>query len=360
MERAKSKIYGALAAATQETTVALANINFDFSLYKVEAPKEYQGLGEALSKQRREAAEVGSEHVFARKLGALFAEALPATPNLIRAYGERCSEIARSPAAHPSTGLERTLFRNYIGADATSIWAAATSGRGAIEVHLLACMLARLWTSAEATAIWYELIEGRKHELSKLDPSEPLHVPLFAASRVEINREHISRWDASARAWLAVADSAKEHHQTQLMLLIRNSSVSIPAEKGVYSSVMSAWRTTMETVEKILNGVSQTISDGGVLLGLVSWHLYPNLYALDAAEKAVVFKDPLVPSNVLVTLGSISSSTIDGSGVRWSLPLAYLRYYGDPIITSRVMVETSGRLSMQECLQVFLGAVLSG
>lgn len=33
------------AAATQESTFAQANINFDFSLVKMEAPLEYRGLG---------------------------------------------------------------------------------------------------------------------------------------------------------------------------------------------------------------------------------------------------------------------------------------------------------------------------
>jgi hypothetical protein len=33
------------------------------------------------------------------------------------------------------------IFSDFTGADGTSIWAAATSGSGAISVHLLACML---------------------------------------------------------------------------------------------------------------------------------------------------------------------------------------------------------------------------
>ena len=41
------KLQAALAAATNEVTVAAANINFDFALIKCEAPKEYHVLGEA-------------------------------------------------------------------------------------------------------------------------------------------------------------------------------------------------------------------------------------------------------------------------------------------------------------------------
>lgn len=49
----------------QETTMTLANLNFDFALCKIEAPAEYQGLGEYLSTRHRAAAETGNEHILA-------------------------------------------------------------------------------------------------------------------------------------------------------------------------------------------------------------------------------------------------------------------------------------------------------
>lgn len=78
-----------------EVAPALANFNFDFSLYKVEPPKEFEGVGSALSNIRREEAEAGTHHVTARKLGALFEGLLPSTPRLTRAYGKRASEISQ-------------------------------------------------------------------------------------------------------------------------------------------------------------------------------------------------------------------------------------------------------------------------
>lgn len=51
------------------------------------------------------------------------------------------------------------MFASHLGADSTSIWAAVTSGPGAIAVHLLACMLARLFTDLEAISVWVELVE---------------------------------------------------------------------------------------------------------------------------------------------------------------------------------------------------------
>jgi len=44
----------ALASSTQELTLALANLRFDFTLFKFEAPAEFAALGAALTPARRE------------------------------------------------------------------------------------------------------------------------------------------------------------------------------------------------------------------------------------------------------------------------------------------------------------------
>ena len=132
-----SKISASLASAHNENTLALANINFDFSLFKVEAPTEYQTLGASLSAKRRTEAEAGTQHITARKLGALFDIYLPSTPNLSKAYGRRVSEIAASEVVNPKATKCDGFFTSYVGADGTTIWAAATSGQAAISVHLL-------------------------------------------------------------------------------------------------------------------------------------------------------------------------------------------------------------------------------
>lgn len=85
-----------LVSGTNETTFVLANFNLDFSLVKVEAPIEYQGLRSALSRRRVEDAEQGNLHRTARKLGALFEQILPPVKMLTEAYGRRVSEIAGS------------------------------------------------------------------------------------------------------------------------------------------------------------------------------------------------------------------------------------------------------------------------
>lgn len=141
------------ASGAQETTLALANLNVGFSVIKLAAPAEFGGLGASLSKKRRTEAEDGLIHMTARKLGALFADDLPSTPNLATAYSLRVSEIAENPKFNPRGSDADGALKSHVGADGTSIWAAATSGNGALEVHLLACMLARIWPAPEAISI---------------------------------------------------------------------------------------------------------------------------------------------------------------------------------------------------------------
>lgn len=132
-----SDISASLASARNENTLTLANLNFDFSLFKVEAPTEYQALGASLSNKRRTEAEEGTQHITARKLGALFDQLLPSTPNLTKAYGRRVSEISANEVVNPKGTKSDGFFTSHVGADGTTIWAAATSGQAAISVHLL-------------------------------------------------------------------------------------------------------------------------------------------------------------------------------------------------------------------------------
>lgn len=53
------KITTAVASGTIDTTIAPASLNFDFSFYKIEALKEFHGVGTVLSSTRRTDAESG-------------------------------------------------------------------------------------------------------------------------------------------------------------------------------------------------------------------------------------------------------------------------------------------------------------
>ena len=98
---AVSKLQAAFVSASQETTLALANLNADFSLVKIEPRLEYRDIGGALSSRRRAAGEAGSIRVTARRLGSLFQSLVPDVSNLLAAYGKRASELSKSPVANP-------------------------------------------------------------------------------------------------------------------------------------------------------------------------------------------------------------------------------------------------------------------
>ena len=197
-----------LLSMEQKTSLSLASINFDFALIKYGAPMEYDGVGKALTSRRREEAEDGLSHVTARKLAALFTQDadFPDVPNLIAAYGKRASEIA-SKHSTPASG-RHGIFAEHVGLDATSIWAAATSGKGAIPIHLLACLLARIFSAPEAISIWTEIVETRKDVLKSRIQSQSFHSWELAAARISISRDQLSMWDASARYQFTVVTSA--------------------------------------------------------------------------------------------------------------------------------------------------------
>ena len=188
--------YG-LASARNENILTLSNINLDFSIIKFVPPPEYHGLGLSLSPLRKKEAEDGKTHAVARKLALLLCNDLPEIPNLIKAYGKRATEIAQDPSINPRGSPLDGAFRDHVGLDATSLWASATSGKDTVALHLLGCMLSRIWKS-KAVSVWVELVERRKAILqASLDGN--LNASDITASAIQINREQLADWDASAR-----------------------------------------------------------------------------------------------------------------------------------------------------------------
>ncbi|KAI0421288.1 hypothetical protein F5X98DRAFT_390465 [Xylaria grammica] len=164
---------------------------------------------------RRENAEYGTSHRTARKLGALFEARVPSVPKLISAYGSRSSEIIKAPDLNPS-GSPRShgAFAAFAGADATSLWAAATSSATAIGLHLLACLLARSFNDpAHSTSVWVELVSERQREIAKSQSQcadlRFADIATLDAASQQIPREELRLWDASVRAWLPTADAAR-------------------------------------------------------------------------------------------------------------------------------------------------------
>ncbi|KAL8850071.1 MAG: hypothetical protein Q9221_004997 [Calogaya cf. arnoldii] len=252
-----SKFIPGIASGSLEIAPALANFNFDFALWKVTAPIEFEGVGSALSTSRRDEAEKGMLHTTARKLGALFDRKVSLTPGLTRAYGTRASEIAQVLSLDEQGRKTYGVFASRAGADATSLWAAATSGTSAISVHLLACMLARIWDAPEATWIWVEIVKRRKEEvIAEFDETDIAHLATFNAAQQHLPRAQIAEWDDSARAWLRVADGVKIKQQKLLMLILDNIQVSINEVTDTYESVMEAWTNALTQMEALVQGIS--------------------------------------------------------------------------------------------------------
>ncbi len=339
-------------SATNENTLALANFNLDFAVVKFEAPKEFNGLGTSLSTARRNNAEDGPLHKTLRKLGCLFEQILPSTPKLIQAYGLRTSEIIQSPGISPKGSRSHGPFEPFIGADGTSIWAAATSGPAALSVHLLACMLARQFDDSKiGIAILVELVVERQREIQEaMKNNHIVSISTVMASQQEISREELAAFDASARSWLCSADEAKMSPQKKLMLILRNINTRISGGSSTYNTVIEAWKQAMLGLEDLLGGMPQQVSNGAVLRALSSWHLYPNLIVLVDKVVNVKFDDPLFPEQGVVTVGLQSSDEEHNTGIQWSLTLSHLRYYGDP-----VAVETDGNNSRVDMKQLHMG-----
>ncbi|KAI2634829.1 hypothetical protein GGS26DRAFT_581613 [Hypomontagnella submonticulosa] len=98
-----------------EATNALVNVHLELSLFTkrfVEPPVEYAAVGQHLAPSRLHEAQEGTRHTIARKLGVLFKDhkMLPSTPELIKAYGLRASEIARSSTANPRGDVSHGAF----------------------------------------------------------------------------------------------------------------------------------------------------------------------------------------------------------------------------------------------------------
>ena len=351
------RLTAALGVAHNENTLALANINFDFSLFRVDAPLEFRALGANLSANRRQEAETGTPHRTARKLGALFEGVLPHVPELARAYGRRVSEISSNRLYNPRENGEGGPFAAHMGADGTAIWAAATSGPGAIPVLMLACMLARIWSAPEATSLWVEIVACRRREIEiNCTGDEAKDYVLLQAAQQDLTRSNLADWDASARAWLRTADEAKQLQQTQLMLITDNLNIPVSNNMNVYHSVIESSKVALVSMESILKGMSQRVQSGALLLGLSAWHLYPDMVVHGSLTKKIQQRDQLVPTGTMITLGLESIAEAD-MGVYWSLPLAHLRFYGDPVQSIRSTGRESSRIPAEQLIYVVLGVI---
>ncbi|CAN9117680.1 unnamed protein product [Alternaria alternata] len=177
------------------------------------------------------------------------------------------------------------------------------------------------------------------------------------AAQQLFTRDQLSAWDASARSWLQAADAAKRLEQTQLMLIINNVRKPVNMSQEPYESVVTAWTSGMDAMERLIVGTPQRVQDGAILVAITAWHLYPNMQVLSDCAKDISPGDELMIHSLL----TVSSFDLSGGreGVFWSLPLSRMRYYPAPVITERSLASDTSRISIEEFQIVFLGAFVA-
>ena len=157
------------------------------------------------------------------------------------------------------------------------------------------------------------------------------------------------------RAWLQTADSAHRLQQSQLKIIAQAFTGSLPSSPDIYASVKAAWYKAMITLDKLIEGVPQDIQTPQVLLGLLAWHIYPDMNVVSGVPKHIIQNDPLVNTGGIITLGLESSSK--ERGISWSLPLSHLRYYGEPVLSISSLEQASSRVSFTQLLFVAFGSL---
>ena len=141
------------------------------------------------------------------------------------------------------------------------------------------------------------------------------------------------------------------------MLIINNISTAVNDKPDVYESVILAWRTAMIAIESSVSGVSQSVQNGAPPLGHLAWHLYPDMIVLGDQSKEIKQADHVIPTGTLITIG-LQYQVSTSRGVFWSLPLAHLRFYGDPVV-AQSSTETESGLSADQLMLVALGSFLN-
>ncbi|ETS76647.1 hypothetical protein PFICI_12034 [Pestalotiopsis fici W106-1] len=346
-----------LISAPMQNSASIVHVNLDISLFKCEAPPEFRPIGSALTQRRKDEAEHGKIHDIATKLGRLFNDIVPPTPTLIKAYGCRASEIMSNQAINPQGTDADGFFKDHIGADARSLWAAATSGPSAISMHLLGCMLAKAWSPAEATGLWFELVRERQKEIKATGGRGYMYREVVEASQQEIERSELAQWDSSMRAWLRRAEQTKRSQHCQFNLIAGNIKLPWTATGTTYQKVIQSWLRSMKTMEDLLNNLPQEATDRSLLHSIESWHLYPDLLVFQGTGTVLVhLNDPLLPSSAILSLGLEYTGQSKHETNSWSLALSHLRHYGSSVkVTSP---RSQPRLTMSKVWLIALGNIL--
>ena len=154
-----------------------------------------------------------------------------------------------------------------------------------------------------------------------------------------------------------------ERQQTQLQLIIDNLQVELPVKLNVYDEVMNVWFKSMTLLENLISGVAQCDSSGEALLGLCTWHIYPDMCVIGRShskETSIISQhDHLIADGGLLTLGLQNEPLQSSAGITWSMPLAHLRFYGKAVKCHRTLNLNTSRKPFRRILHVAIGSLAS-
>lgn len=143
------------------------------------------------------------------------------------------------------------------------------------------------------------------------------------------------------------------------MLVINNVALEVNSSNAVYDSVTQAWLSALRMTESLLQGIPQRVNDGGILLGLSSWHSYPPLFVVTSKPTSIDHGDKSVPSWRLLTIGLRARDDERNVGLSWLLPLAHLQYYSAPVRSSRHVSQANSNITVDQLSFVVLGSFIS-
>lgn len=145
--------------------------------------------------------------------------------------------------------------------------------------------------------------------------------------------------------------------RTQFTLIVENVTIPYPGGGSLLERVTEPWIRAMGVFEKLLNNNPQAACDRAIIAGISAWHLYPDLLVFQEVFKKVPFKDHLIPSSGVLSLGLEYKGTPSDGFIRWSLALSHLKYYRDPVpVRSK---EGLCRVQIHQIWLVTLGALFN-
>ena len=144
------------------------------------------------------------------------------------------------------------------------------------------------------------------------------------------------------------------------MLMIDRNELSLESSQDLYFNVIKTWKTALTTVNNLVAGIPQSVQRGEILLGLSSWHLYPDMSVISHEFKSIQQNDSLIQDSGTLTIGQTLSNAGQSTGVTWSLPLGQLRYHSrKPVHSSRSIGSRNSKVSFNNFILITLGGAMS-